>query len=99
MEGDGKISFLPKVSERPVTLVDMKLTGEQEHLVANVILDGKIRYENLKHTGKDEKWLLSQIKAQGANSAEDVLLATCDTNNRVTVFLRENRREAVDVLM
>lgn len=99
LEGDGKISFLPKVSERPVTLVDMKLTGEQEHLVANVILDGEIRYENLKHTGNDEKWLLGQIKAQGANSAEDVLLATCDTNNRVTVFLKENRKEAVDVLM
>lgn len=99
LEGDGKISFLPKVSERPVTLVDMKLTGQQEHLVANVILDGEIRYENLKHTGNDEKWLLEQIKAQGANGAEDVLLATCDTNNRVTVFLKENRRKAVDVLM
>lgn len=99
LEGDGKISFLPKVSERPVTLVDMKLTGEQEHLVANVILDGEIRYENLKHTGNDEKWLLSQIKAQGANEVKDVLLATCDTNNQVTVFLKENRKEAVDVLM
>lgn len=99
LEGDGKISFLPKVTDRPVTLVDMKLTGEQEHLVANVILDGEIRYENLKHTGKDEKWLLGQIRAQGADSEKDVLLATCDINNKVTVFLKDSHSDAVDVLM
>lgn len=99
LEGDGKISFLPKVSDRPLTPSDMQLHPQQNHLVANVILDGEIRYENLKHTGNDEKWLLGQIKARGANEVKDVLLATCDTNNQVTIFLKENRKEAADVLM
>lgn len=99
LEGNGKISFLPKVTDRPVTPSDLKLAPQQDFMVANVILDGKVMKENLRHTGNDEKWLKSQIKGQGADHVSDVLLATCDTNNQVTVFLKENRRETKDILM
>ena len=99
LEGNGKISFLPKVSDRPVTPSDMNLSPQQDYMVANVILDGKIMEENLKHTGNDEKWLHNQIKAQGAKQVEDVLLATCDMSNQVTVYLKSNQKEAKDVLM
>jgi uncharacterized membrane protein YcaP (DUF421 family) len=98
LEGNGKISFLPKVSDRPVTPSDMKLSPEQDYMVANVILDGKIMKENLKHTGKDEKWLLHQIKSQGAAGVEEVLLATCDLSDQVTVFLKTNQGKKKNVL-
>ena len=99
LEGHGKISFLPKSSDRPLTPSDMQLSPQQDYMVANVILDGKIMEENLKHTGNDEKWLHNQIKAQGAKQVEDVLLATCDMSNQVTVYLKSNQKEAKDVLM
>lgn len=99
LEGNGKISFLPKVSDRPATPSDLGLSPEQDYMVANVILDGKIMEKNLRHTGNNEKWLLSQIKGQGADRVEDVLLATCDSNNQVTVFLKENHKEVKDVFM
>lgn len=99
LEGNGKISFLPKVSDRPLTPADMKLSPEQDYMVANVILDGKIMRENLGHTGNDEKWLQNQIRGQGARRIEDVLLATCDASNQVTVYLKKNSKEAKDVLM
>lgn len=99
LEGNGKISFLQKASDRPLTPADMQLSPKQDHTVANVILDGKIMKENLRHTGNDEKWLLNQIKGQGAKKAEDVLLAICDSSNQVTVFLKENQKKATDVLM
>lgn len=99
LEGNGKISFLPKSSDRPLTPSDMQLSQQQDYMVANVILDGKIMEENLKHTGNDEKWLHNQIKAQGAKQVEDVLLATCDMSNQVTVYLKSNQKEAKDVLM
>lgn len=99
LEGNGKISFLPKSTERPLTPSDMQLSPPQEYMVANVILDGKIMEENLKHTGKDEKWLRSQIKARGAGKIEDVLLACCDINDQMTVFLKNSRKTAKDVLM
>lgn len=99
LEGNGKISFLPKSTDRPLTPNDMQLAPPQDYMVANVILDGKIMVENLKHTGNDEKWLLNQIKAQGAKKIEDVLLATCDMYNQITVYLKSNQKEAKNVLM
>jgi uncharacterized membrane protein YcaP (DUF421 family) len=99
LEGNGKISFLPKVSDRPMTPNDMNLSPQQDYMVANVILDGKLMEENLKHTGKDEKWLLNQIKGQGASGIEDVLLATCDLSDQVTVYLKENQEKVKNVLM
>ena len=68
-------------------------------MVANVILDGEVMEQNLRHTGKDEKWLHNQIKGQGAASVEDVLLATCDASGQVRVFLKKARKEASSVLM
>ncbi|MGN0131056.1 MAG: DUF421 domain-containing protein [Lachnospiraceae bacterium] len=99
LEGNGKISFLPKVSGRPVTPSDMQLFPQQDFMVANVILDGKIMRKNLAIIGKDEKWLQNQIRTKGAKEMEDVLLATCDSENRVTVYLKENRKEARESLM
>lgn len=99
LEGNGKISFLPKVEDRPLTPSDMQITPQQDYMVANVILDGKVMKENLKHIGKDEKWLHGQISAQGAKQVEDVLLATCDMSNKVTVYLKKNKKEIKDVLI
>ena len=67
--------------------------------MANVILDGRVLSENLRHTGNDEKWLHNQIKAQGAKQIKDILLATCDSSNKLTVFLRENKKKQKDVLI
>lgn len=99
LEGNGKISFLPRASDRPATPSDMNLSPEQDFLVANVILDGKLMRENLRHTGRDEKWLMSQIKGQGAGDVSDVLLATCDSLGQVTVFLKNAKKNAKNVLM
>lgn len=99
LEGNGRISFLPKVEDRPLTPSDMQITPEQDYMVANVILDGNVMEENLKHIGKDEKWLHSQITARGAKQVEDVLLATCDMSDKVTVYLKENKKEPKDVLI
>lgn len=99
LEGNGRISFLPKATDRPLTPSDVNLAATQDFMVANVILDGRIMSENLKNTGNDEKWLISQIKGQGAKRVEDVLLATCDATNKVTVFMKENKKKAPDILI
>ena len=55
--------------------------------------------QNPRHTGKDEKWLQNQIKGQGAKRVEDVLLATCDSSNQVTVFLKDSSKKKKDIFM
>ena len=99
LEANGKISFLPKSTDRPMTPSDMNLSPQQDFMVANVIVDGKVMKENLRHTGNDEKWLNSQIKGQGAKQIEDILLATCDSNNQLTVFMKENKKKTKDVFI
>ena len=99
LEANGKISFLPKSTDRPMTPSDMNLSPQQDFMVANVIVDGKVMKENLRHTGNDEKWLNSQIKGQGAKQIEDILLATCDSNKQLTVFMKENKKKAKDVFI
>ena len=89
LEGNGKLSILPKVTDRPATPADFALTPAQDYMVANVIIDGKLMKENLRHAGKDETWLLAHMKGQGASRVEDVVLATCSMDGQLTVFLKD----------
>ncbi len=86
LEPNGKISFLPKSTERPLNPADLNLNLPLESLSANLIIDGKVMEKNLLHSGKDIKWLENQIKGHGFNRIEDVLLATCDLQNNFHAF-------------
>ena len=92
LEENGKISFLPKSEERPITPNDMGLKPKSDNMVANLIIDGKLMKNNLKHSGKDTIWLNKQLAAFGVADMKDVLLATCDLENNVTVY-RKNEME------
>lgn len=90
LEGNGKISFLPKAAERPITPNDLGLKPKDEYMVANLIIDGRIMENNLKHSGKNEKWLNNQLSANGVKNVKDVLLATCDIDNNFTVYVKSS---------
>lgn len=74
-EHNGKLSILPKAASRPATPSDLKITAKATHIGAEIIMDGRIMGENLERLGKDEKWLISQLKAQGYRSSKEILLA------------------------
>lgn len=86
LENNGKISFLPKAEERPITPNDLGIKPKSDNMVATLILDGKLMEENLKHSGKDLKWLNNQLAANDVSDIKEVLLATCDLENQITVF-------------
>ena len=98
LEGNGRLSFLPKAEERPVTPTDLKLTPESEDLTAVLVLDGHIMEHNLHHSGKEKKWLTAQLSALGFPDVKDVLLATCDLNNKLTVFAKCKDEHSEDIL-
>jgi uncharacterized membrane protein YcaP (DUF421 family) len=98
LESNGKISFLPAVGTRPATPEDMNLMPQQKTPVANVIIDGKVMHKNLQHTGNNETWLHSQLSALGAGKISEVFLATCDCNNKLTVYKRIDERLDRDIL-
>ncbi len=86
LEGNGKLSILPRTMSRPVTVRDMNLDLPQDKPVVTVIVDGKVLEENLHFTGNDQTWLNEQLDAQGILGVENVFLATCDSSNRLSVY-------------
>lgn len=93
LESNGKISFLPKVKKRPATPEDLNLNLKQEYVVTNIVLDGKVLKENLKHTGNNLKWLHDNMKKQNVDRVQDILLATCDSNNQLSIYPKYDKLE------
>lgn len=93
LEPSGKISVIPKSSDRPLTPSDMNLPTQRESISPNVIMDGRILSGNLRHSGRDEAWLQNELKNQGVQSVSDVFLATIDSNNQLQVFEVRNKQE------
>ena len=98
LEGNGRLSFLPKPADRPATPSDLNLEPEDEDLTAALVLDGHIMEHNLHHSGKEKKWLTAQLSALGFPEVKDVLLATCDLNNKLTVFAKNKDEHSEDIL-
>lgn len=86
MEFNGRMSILPVTLNRPLTPQDMNITPQQEHITTAVIEDGVIIEENLRHTGNNYIWLKKQLSEQGFKAPEDVVLAMCDSNNKLTIY-------------
>ena len=98
LESNGKLSFLPAVGTRPATPEDMNLMPQQKTPVTNVIIDGNIMHKNLQHTGNDENWLNKELSALNAGKVSDIYLATCDCNNKLTVYKRIDDKLDRDIL-
>lgn len=52
---------------------------------------------NLKYTGNDELWLQKNLVSQGFNSVSEVFLATCDSNNNLSVYSKEDFNNSHDI--
>ena len=88
MEANGRISFLLKSKYTPVTLSDMKIKASKKELCANLIIDGNIMMEHLKNINKDSAWLLTRLENMGYSDYSNILLASCDTKEQITVYLK-----------
>lgn len=88
MEANGRISFLLKSKYTPVTLSDMKIKAFKKGLCANLIIDGNIMVEHLKNINKDSAWLLTRLENMGYSDYSNILLASCDAKEQITVYLK-----------
>ena len=88
LEQNGKLSFIPLSGEEPLTPKLMNLPPQpQEKTQANVILDGKVIDKNLRYCGKDKLWLEKELKKLGQTTS-DIAIGTCDTNDKLTTYLK-----------
>lgn len=97
MECNGKLSIMPKSGYKPATVKDLSLKEKMQGLCANVIIDGKMMVDNLENVNKDIDWLEKQLKIKGYKK-EDILLATLDINEKLTIYQRNLDKKTKNVL-
>ena len=85
-EYNGRLTILPVSARRPLTPEDMKLSPQQETILSEVIMDGRVLGENLRRMGLDEKWLARQLRSQGIDGPESVFLALCDREKHLSCY-------------
>lgn len=98
LEPNGKISILPVTKNRPATPKDLGIEPTQEEIFANIIIDGKVMPENLKHIGRDMNWLNQKLDGQNIKKIEDVFLAICDKQDNFYAYPKVNQIVDQDIL-
>ena len=81
------ISFEPKEKDKPSTKKDIGIKTNKKGLVYNLIVDGQIIEDNLKHAKKDKKWLKQQLKIKG-KELDEILLLTIDGEEKINIYLK-----------
>ena len=98
MEVNGNISFLPKEKEKPVTKRDMKIKCSNEGLTVNAIIDSKYMVNNMKAINKDKEWLDHELKVNGYDNYDNILLAMINNNYKVTIYEKNVKPDKNTVL-
>ena len=90
LETNGEVTVIQKPDKKNLTLSDMGIQAKYEGLPYDLVVDGKVMYENLKKLGKDYNWLKKQLKDLNA-TPEEILLATIDGKNEIFCQKKENK--------
>ncbi len=98
VEANGKISILPKSEYKPLTPKDMQVKVEKASLCANVIIDSRLLPNNLENMGKTKEWLDKELKVKGYKNYDNILLATLDIHDKLTIYEQKANIKITNVL-
>lgn len=90
LETSGQVTVIQKPNKRTTIPEDFNMMPEYEGVPYDLIVDGKIMYDNLKAIGKDYQWLRKEI-SKFKVEPENVLVATIDGKNQI--FCQEKERK------
>ena len=91
LETSGEITVIQKPEKRGTIPQDFGIVPEYDGLSYDLIVDGKIMYENLKQLGKDSNWLQKEVLKQKAKP-HDILLMTIDGKGEIFCQKKEKKR-------
>ena len=72
LETNGQLSIIKK--EEPLTAKDLNINLPPQKLPCLMVMDGEINKEELKRSGKDERWLKHKLKDLGAEKLSEVFV-------------------------
>lgn len=93
LEGNGGLSVLLKSQKRPLTPSDLGVPTGYEGLSSEIIVDGRVIYQNLKQNQLDEQWLISELRKRGYNSPRDIVLATLSSDGQLYI---DNKKDGTE---
>lgn len=74
LETNGDLSITFKPGKRNLTPEDMGIESEYVGISYDLVIDGKVSYENLNKINKDYKWLKKEVNKFGFNPEEALLV-------------------------
>jgi len=89
LETDGSLSVTMFTAEAPVTPAQMGVTVQDPGCPITVICDGRLMSENLRLTGRDERWLKKELSRRGIASVSDVYLLNVDDLGEIYITPKE----------
>ncbi len=86
LETNGNISVFVKGQYRPTIVDDLSIKPKKEKPLISLIINGQLLKDQLKYIEKDEQWLQGQLKVQGYQHYQDILLALYDIDGTIYVY-------------
>lgn len=81
LETSGQVTVIPKPNKRQTIPEDFNIEPEYEGIAYDLVVDGKVMYENLRKIGKDYVWLQKQTEKFGIKP-EEALIVTMNGDNQ-----------------
>lgn len=88
LEPTGKLSVQPKGFARPPKTGELNLAAPDPARHYDLVIDGEILRVNLTAAGKNERWLMGALKAQGFAGVKAIALATLDESGALSVHAK-----------
>ena len=89
LEPNGNLSVIKKPQHQQITKSDINIyPSPLNYIPSEIIVDGKIIYDNLKELNLNEHWLQNELKKQNITSAKDVFYAEIQTDG--SLFINKN---------
>lgn len=82
--------MIQKPNKRNVTPEDFNIEPEYEGIPYDLVIDGKIMYENLNKIGKNYEWLKNILK-EYKMKPEEALIVTIDGKNQIFCQKKEDK--------
>lgn len=82
LETSGQVTVIQKPEKRNTIPEDFNITPEYEGIPYDLVIDGKIMYDNLKALGKNEEWLRKQVE-KFKFKPEEALVVTIDGKGQI----------------
>ena len=90
LETGGQLSVLLQTVAQPATPRQLGLYYEDDVFLPTVIInDGRLLADNLRRTGRDEKWLQAQLAKKGVTAPSQVFLLTVDERGEIICIVKD----------